>query len=103
MTSLEAFAKESKLAERVSGRKILTLDIETSPTVVYTFDMAPSWISPDKIIDPSHVMCFAAKWYSEDDIKYYSDHHSGHSKVIEKAWKMLDEADIVVTFNGVRF
>lgn len=103
MSSLKEFALEAKVAERVENSKILTLDIETSPTTVYTFDMKPNWISPDKIIEPSRVMCFAAKWYSEDKIEYFSEHHDSRSKMVEAAWKMLDEADILVTFNGVRF
>lgn len=94
---------ENTLAERVENTKILTLDIETSPTVVYTFGMTPNWISPEKIIEPSHIMSFAAKWYSKDDVEFYSDHHSGHSEMLDRAWHLLDEADILVTFNGVRF
>lgn len=103
--NLEEFAKahESKLAERVENTKILTLDIETSPSIVYTFDMAPNWIGPDKIIEPSRILSFAAKWYNKEDVEFYSDHHSGHSEMVEKAWHLLDEADILVTFNGVRF
>lgn len=104
MTSLEEFARlEKNLAARTEGVKILTLDIETSPTIVYTFDMAPNWISPDKIIEPSHIMCFAAKWYTDDDVIYVSDHHQDHSELVETAWNLLDEADILVTFNGVKF
>lgn len=98
-----AAAHENTLAERVENTKILTLDIETSPSVVYTFDMAPNWISPEKIIEPSHIMSFAAKWYNKDDVEFYSDHHTGHSEMVERAWHLLDEADILVTFNGVRF
>ena len=103
--NLDQFVKEQErtLAERVEHTRILTLDIETSPSVVYTFDMAPNWISPDKIIEPSHVMCFAAKWYDTEEVEYYSDADDGHKKMIDKAWHMLDETDILVTFNGVRF
>lgn len=101
MTSLEEFAQLSERAKN-SG-KVLTLDIETSPTVVYTFDMAPKWISPEKIIEPSYVLCFAAKWYHEEDVMFFSSHHDGRETMVEKAWELLDEADILVTFNGVRF
>lgn len=103
MSTLEEFAKSTRLAERVEHAKVLTLDIETSPTMVYTFDMKPKWISPQKIIEPSRVLCFAAKWYDSDNVEFRSDHHHGHEMVIQDAWKMLDDADIVVTFNGVRF
>lgn len=103
MVDLSQFAAEAKLAERVGNGNIVTLDIETSPTTVYTFDMKPNWISPDKIIEASRVMCFAAKWYSDDDVLFWSEHHDGHEEMVLKAWEVLDEADIVVTFNGIRF
>lgn len=102
MTSLNEF--EKSLSERARNTtKVLTLDIETSPTVVYTFDMAPNWISPDKIIEPSHVMCVAAKWYTDKTVTFFSDHHDGHQAMVLATWEMLDKADVVVTFNGVRF
>ncbi len=102
MPSLEEFAGY-ELAERVANTKVLTLDIETSPTMVWTFDMKPNWISPDKIIEPSAIMCFAAKWYAEDEVQYFSSHHDSREEMIENAWNLLDEADVLVTFNGVRF
>ena len=102
MPSLKEFAGQ-ELAERVSNAKVLTLDIETSPTMVWTFDMKPNWISPDKIIEPSAIMCFAAKWYDEDEVQYLSTHHHSREEMIDSAWHLLDEADVLVTFNGVRF
>lgn len=105
MPSLKHFAElERTVSERAANScKILTLDIETSPTTVYTFDMKPNWISPDKIIEPSQVLCFAAKWYTNDDVMYFSNHHQSHQEVIERAWTVLDECDLLVTFNGVMF
>lgn len=103
MTSLHEFDKMSKVAKRVGGGNILTLDIETSPTTVYTFDMKPNWISPDKIIEPSVVMCFAAKWYDENNVQFYSSHHQNREEMVQNAWDLLDRADVLVTFNGVRF
>ncbi len=107
MTSLEEFAKKksASIAERVTNSaKILTLDIETSPTTVYTFDMKPNWISPDKIIEPSRVLCFAAKWYGEDEeVQFWSEYHHGRENLVSAAWNLLNEANVLVTFNGVRF
>jgi hypothetical protein len=103
MTDLRAFAN-TEIADRIgSAGNVLTLDIETSPTTVYTFDMAPNWISPDKIIEPSHVMCFAAKWYHEPDVIFWSTHHHDKENMVRAAWELLDKADVLVTFNGVKF
>jgi len=91
-----------KLTEAASGG-ILILDIETSPTLTYTFGMRPKWISPEKIVEPSRMLCFAAKWYARPRIHYASEYHHSHEAMVEKAWTLLDQAAIVVTFNGIGF
>lgn len=83
--------------------KILTLDIETSPNVVYTFDLWKTTISSEKIIKPTTVLCFAAKWLGEDEVLFYSLFSDGQEYMLEKAWELLDEADVVVHYNGQKF
>ena len=48
-------------------------------------------------------MCFAAKWYGEKDIIFDSERKSGRLRMIKKLHKLLDEADIVVHYNGSKF
>ena len=52
-----------------------------------------------QIVERGHVMCWVAKWYGEKDPIFMSDHHDGHDAMIEGIWKLLDEADAVVTWN----
>ena len=54
-------------------------------------------------MERGHVMCFVAKWYGDHNVIFRSDHHDGHDEMIRAAWELLNEADIVVTYNGVAF
>jgi len=98
------------LADRLVGQKVLVLDIETSPTLTYTFGMRPKWISPDKIVEPSRVMCVGWKWYggktklsAEYDFKARKITTAKHADMINEVWGLWDRADAIVTFNGDRF
>lgn len=83
--------------------RILVLDIETAPALVYAYDLRTEYINPSMIVEPSRVLCFAAKWHGDSRTMFYSEWTHGRSDMIDEAWRLLDEADIVVTYNGVRF
>lgn len=85
------------------GGRILTIDIETSPHLAWTFSTFKTTISPDMIVQPSRMLCFAAKWRDEKRIRFHSEHHDGREEMIRAARDLLDAADIVVTYNGPGF
>lgn len=82
--------------------KVLVLDIETSPARVFTFSLKPDYISPNQVIEPTRVLCFAAKWLDDKAVQFY-DERGGREQMIEEAWRLLDTADVVVGYNHVRF
>lgn len=49
------------------------------------------------------VISWAAKWYGKSKIHFASDHHHGHDEMIQRAWNLLDEADVVVGYNSRAF
>lgn len=83
--------------------RILTIDIETIPATGYFFELFNQNISLPQVTSPSRVGCFAAKWYGQKGIEFYSEHHDGRKKMIKEAHRLLSEADIVVHYNGVSF
>lgn len=87
------------------GRKprILTLDIETSPMLVYTFQLDRPFIAINQIVDHTRMLCWAAKWLGEDQVIYRSEFHHGRDKMLSHLHELLSEADIVVHFNGDSF
>jgi hypothetical protein len=75
--------------------KILVLDIETRPNLVWTWGLWNQNVGINQIVEPSSVICFAAKWHGARDTVFSRD--------IADAWEMLDDADAVVTWNGDKF
>jgi len=83
--------------------KILLLDIETSPNVAHVWGLFKANVSLSQLMDSSYTMCFAAKWYGEDEIFFSSVYHDGNKKMLTKLWGMLNSADAVVHYNGTKF
>lgn len=83
--------------------RVLALDIETRPALVYTWSLWQPHIGVEQVVDPGGMFCFAAKWLGEKKIEFWSDHHDGHKAVVDRAWELLDEADVVLHFNGASF
>jgi hypothetical protein len=90
------------LAPRHSEPRILTLDIETSPALVYAYGLFDQNIGISQIVEPSRVLCFAAKWHHANKVHTH-DEREGREAMVTAAWHLLDEADVVVGYNHVRF
>lgn len=83
--------------------KILTLDIETSPNVAYTWGLYDQNIAISQILEGSRILCVTAKWYDSNSTIFLSENELGHTEMIRQVWKLLDETDILVTYNGISF
>lgn len=83
--------------------KILTMDIETSPHLGFFFGLFNQNFSLQQIEEFTKVICFAAKWYGEDEVLFFSDFHNGHANSMRAAYDLFDEADVLVTYNGDGF
>lgn len=92
-------------------RKVLTIDIETSPHLAYSFQTWNTNIRPYHIVEPSRMLCFAAKWEHKPRVEFHSEYDyflegsfpELHLEMVQRAFTLLDEADVVVTYNGDRF
>lgn len=87
----------------LEGAKILFVDIETTPSLVWTWDIWNVNIGIDQIVKPGGMMCFAAKWQGLGDVQFFSEWDDGSEDMVLQAWKLLDDADIVIHFYGSRF
>lgn len=83
--------------------RVLTVDIETSPNLCYTWGLWNQNVSLTQLLEPSRVLSFAAKWLGERKVHYWSEHHNGRGDMIRASWELYNEADMVVTYNGVSF
>ena len=92
--------------------KLLTVDIETQRSIVETFDLHPYAIGIDRVRVPARMLCFAAKWHDEEEVQFFSAWDEDrrfnvkpkqYREMIQAGWDLLNEADVVVTWNGNRF
>ena len=91
------------LAERAGKPKVLTIDIESYPAKLFGWGLFNQNFALNQIADPGGTFAFAAKWYGKPGVMFHSDHHDGHGEMVQKAWKLLDDAEIVVHFNGTSY
>lgn len=83
--------------------KVLFIDIETKPAVVYTWSLFNANIGIDQVIEPGGMICLAASWFGDDEVEFYSEWQNGHQEMLAQAWRLLDECDIVVHYYGSQF
>jgi DNA polymerase elongation subunit (family B) len=83
--------------------KVLLLDIETAPHLGYVWGIWQQNIAINQIKDSGYTLCWAASWYGEDHVYFDSIHESKPRDMIVAIHEMLDEADVVVHYNGTKF
>lgn len=84
--------------------KVLYLDIETSPIEAYTWGLWNQNIGLPQIIKPTSMLSFSAKWRGQKNKLYFDIHDSdGSTGMVDAAHGLLDEADVLVTWNGKTF
>lgn len=85
------------------GPKILTLDIETSPNLAHVWSLWNVNVGLSQLRDSGQVISFAAKWFGDRKVFFHSDFHDGHPAMVRAAHALLDEADVLVHYNGNTF
>ena len=83
--------------------RLLSIDIETSPLLCYSWGTFNVNIGLNQILKPTQMMCFAAKWYDSPKIIFKSTYHDGTEDMVKTVHGLLDEADAVMHYNGKRF
>jgi uncharacterized protein YprB with RNaseH-like and TPR domain len=101
------FFREIKKTVRKDNPKILLFDIETAPLLVYTWGLYDQNIALNQIVKDWHLLSWSAKWLGSDETLYMDQRNKkdvSNDKVILKAiWKLLNEADVLITQNGISF
>lgn len=91
------------------GPRVLLFDIESAPLISFTWGIWEQNIGLNQIKQDWHVLAWAAKWLDDPVSKImYMDQRKeknieNDKRLLEGIWKLLDEADIVITQNGRSF
>lgn len=83
--------------------KILHLDIETAPNIAHVWGLWQQNVALNQLMVSGSILCWAAKWDGEPEIFFDSVHQSTPKKMLRGIHRLLNEADAVVTYNGVSF
>jgi DNA polymerase elongation subunit (family B) len=90
-------------------QRTLILDIETRPVLAWVWGLKDQNIAVNQIFSDWRVIAWAAKWLGDAPNKViYMDQRKAKGTdndkpILEPLWKLLDEADIVITQNGRNF
>ncbi len=82
--------------------KVLTIDIERLAGTAYAFDPKTRYIPAGNWITRPRTVCFAARWYGQTRPIFESEWND-RDAMIRRSWELYDQADIVYTYNGIRF
>lgn len=87
--------------------KVLIFDIETSPIIAHVWDIWDQNVALNQIDTDWHVLSWSAKWLGENKIMYMDQRNAPNiendKNILKEIWKLLDEADVVITQNGIKF
>src|SRR5216684_4613408 len=89
-------------------QRVLVLDIETSPLLVYVWNLKDQYVGLNQVVQDWHIMAWSAKWLNEpaSSIQYYDQKNlkiGDDLPILRPLWQLLDKADIVITQNGKAF
>lgn len=87
----------------MSELKILHLDIEMYPNLVYTWALHKQFVALDQIVEPARMCCWAAKWHGEKEVFFEAEWDGGRDRHVKKLHKLIDQADAVCHYNGISF
>lgn len=83
--------------------RTVALDIETAPAVVFAFSGFKVNIGLDQIIEDPRMMGISWQWEGEKKVHWMSEYHDTREDMLAKVHEILDEADVVIHYNGKRF
>jgi hypothetical protein len=97
-----SLANRVKLAKIKNPSKILIVDIERLPGLAKVWQPKVDYIAPRNFVQWPRLLCLAARWYGQKEMMFAAE-WEGREQMVRTAWDWYDQADIVVTFNGIRF
>lgn len=87
--------------------KTLLIDIETSEMENYSWGIRKQFIGHEDIKEDWNVLSWSAKWLGDKEIMQQDNRNArdvrNDKKLLKGIWKLLDEADLVITQNGDKF
>lgn len=97
--------------ETKDGPVIKVVDVETSPEIAYSFRRFKAFISPEQVIKRGYLLSYSSADLHTGEVegKNLTDYdlfdidHTDDYAMCQSLWDLLDNADIIVAHNGIKF
>lgn len=83
--------------------KILLLDIETAPNLAHVWGLWNQNVGITQIVTAGYTLCWSAKWLGSGEMSFCSLNDVPAKTMLKHIHKLLDEAEVVVHYNGKKF
>lgn len=89
--------------------KILVIDLETAPILGYVWQLFDQNVALNQIKNDWYILSYAAKWFGAPANEvFYQDQSKAEnieddSEMLKGLWKLLNDADFILTQNGKKF
>lgn len=92
------------IKERNKPKRVLFFDIETSPNLVFSWNIGRKIsLTHDNIINERAIICISYKWGHEDVVHSLSWNKGDDSKMLKQFSEIMNSADIVIGHNSDNF
>jgi hypothetical protein len=97
------------MSKKLNRPKVLIFDIETAPILGHVWGLWENNVALNQVVSDWHVLSWSAKWLDDPPNKLmYEDQRNAKDikddrRLLQGIWRLLDEADIVITQNGRHF
>lgn len=99
--------RDVNLPEISGAPKVLLFDIETAPMLAYCWGLWDQTVGLNQIYSDWYILSWAAKWLHSNKVMYEDSRKNKNieddSRLLKGIWNLLDEADVVITQNGISF
>jgi hypothetical protein len=99
----------TKTLPKTKRPKVLIFDVETAPILAWVWGLWDQNVALNQIHTDWHIISWSAKWLDDPPSKImYMDQRKEKNvendlKLLKGIWKLLDEAEVVITQNGIKF
>ncbi len=99
--------KVQRVKKTKTGPRVLVFDIETSYMTASIWRPFENTIQLKQIQKDWSILSWSAKWLDEDKVMYMDNRNNKNprddKKLLKGMWNLLNEADVVITQNGISF
>ena len=84
--------------------RTLLVDVETAPNRAWVWGLFDQNISISQLEESSYILCWSAKWLGGKHLEFRSIRgKGGELGMLKRIHALLDEADVVIHYNGLKF